>query len=90
LTLAVVNRDPERDHTATVDLGDAAATGGIAVAEVNGSDVGAVNSFESPRAVDVRETWVAVEGRRFPYRFPAHSLTVLRFKVGTLSASPCA
>jgi alpha-L-arabinofuranosidase len=49
------------------------------VAEVNGPDVAAVNSFENPRAVDVREHRRALEGRRFEHRFPAHSVSVLRF-----------
>ena len=66
-------------HVAAVDLGGAALAGEIAVAEVNGPDVAAVNSFETPRAVDVREHRRALEGRRFEHRFPAHSVSVLRF-----------
>ena len=62
VTLAVVNRDRDRDIVATVDLGGAALVGEIAVAEVNGPDVAAVNSFENPRAVDVREHRRALEG----------------------------
>jgi len=57
LTLAVVNRDRDRSHPATVDLGDAAASGSVEVSEVNGPDVGATNSFEHPRLVDVRASW---------------------------------
>jgi alpha-N-arabinofuranosidase len=81
VTLAVVNRDRERAHAATVDLGGATATGGLAVSEVNGSDVGATNSFAEPRLVDVRESRVERGGGRFDYDFPAHSITVLRFAV---------
>jgi len=76
-----VNRDRERAHAATVDLGGATATGGLAVSEVNGSDVGATNSFAEPRLVDVRESQVERGGGRFDYEFPAHSITVLRFAV---------
>jgi alpha-N-arabinofuranosidase len=79
VTLAVVNRDRDRDIVATVDLGEAALVGEIGVAEVNGPDVAAVNSFENPRAVDVREHRRALAGRRFEHRFPAHSVSVLRF-----------
>jgi alpha-N-arabinofuranosidase len=86
LTLAVVNRDRERDHLATVDLGDATVRGGIEIAEVNGPAVDTVNSFESPRAVGVRETRMVVEGRRFSYRFAAHSIAVLRLQVETPDA----
>jgi alpha-N-arabinofuranosidase len=80
VTLAVVNRDRDDEHVATVDLGDAVTSGGVAVAEVNGPDVKPVNSFETPRAVDVRERRLDVEGRRFDYRFPAHSITVMTFE----------
>ena len=81
ITLTVVNRDRDRDHAATVDLGDAETSGGIAVAEVNGPDVTATNSFAEPRLVDVREERLDLRGRRFGYTFPAHSITVLRFAV---------
>ena len=47
--------------------------------EVNGPDVGATNSFETPRAVDVRERQAAGRGPRLEYVFPAQSVTVLRF-----------
>ena len=88
VTLAVVNRDRDRDIVATVDLGGAALTGEIAVAEVNGPDVAAVNSFENPRAVDVREHRRALEGGRFEHRFPAHSVSVLRFATRHVTPAP--
>jgi alpha-N-arabinofuranosidase len=78
LTLAVVNRDRERAHRATIDLGEAAVTGDVLLAEVNGADVAATNSFEAPRAVDVHERRLAVRGHRFEHEFPAHSVSVLR------------
>ncbi len=81
VALAVVNRDRDRDLVATVDLGDATPAGEIAVAEVNGPDVGTVNSFENPRAVDVREHRLAPRSRRFEHRFPAHSVSLLRFGI---------
>ena len=81
VTLAVINRDRDRDHAATIDLHDATANGGVEIAEVNGPEVQATNSFEAPRRVDVRERRVDLGGRRFPYTFPAHSVTVLRFAV---------
>ncbi len=78
LTLAVVNRDRDRSHTATIELADVAVTAGVLLSEVNGPDVGATNSFEHPRRVDVQERRLAPAGRRFEYEFPPHSLTVLR------------
>jgi alpha-L-arabinofuranosidase len=53
----------------------------LAAMNTTRSDVGAVNSFESPRVVDVVERRVEVGGGRFEYRFPAHSVSVLRFEV---------
>jgi alpha-N-arabinofuranosidase len=78
LTLAVVNRDRDRGHTATIDLGGAGATGELRVSEVNGPDVDTTNSFEHPDRVGVQEHRRAVAGRRFDYTFPAHSVSVLR------------
>jgi alpha-L-arabinofuranosidase len=80
VTLAVINRDRDRDHAATVDLAGAVATG-LEVAEVNGPEVGATNSFEAPHRVSVRERRVEPGGARFTHTFPAHSVTVLRFGV---------
>jgi hypothetical protein len=51
------------------------------VAEVNGPDVAAMNSFAAPRVVDVRESTVEAPGGRLEHCFPAHSVSVLRFTV---------
>ena len=81
LMVAVVNRDPERAITTTVELIDTAATSSITAYEVNGSDPGVSNSFEQPRSVDVRESRKDVSGDRFEYTFPAHTVTVLRMQI---------
>ncbi|HEV8616546.1 MAG TPA: alpha-L-arabinofuranosidase C-terminal domain-containing protein, partial [Methylomirabilota bacterium] len=78
LTLAVVNRDRDAAHSAVIELVGAAATGGSVLSEVNGPEVGAMNSFEHPRVVDVKDRKLDVSGRQFEYKFPAHSVTVLR------------
>jgi alpha-N-arabinofuranosidase len=78
LALAVVNRDPERAHTAAIQLADnAAVTGGTAY-EVNGSSPEVVNSFEDPHAVDRKERHLDLAGSSFSYAFPPHSFTLLR------------
>ena len=77
--VAVVNRDRARDLAATLDLGGAAIAGPVKVWEVNGPDVSATNSFEAPRAVDVRERQATGRGPTLEHVFPAHSVTVLRF-----------
>ena len=78
LTLAVVNRDKDRGHVATIDLGSAQTTGGIEVSEVTGPSVASKNSFERPDTVGVRERRVDARGSRLDYEFPARSLSVLR------------
>jgi alpha-L-arabinofuranosidase len=78
VTIGVVNRDRDRSHAATIDLGAATATGELHVSEVNGPDVGATNSFEHPNRVGVREHRRPVTGHRFEVEFPAHSVSVLR------------
>jgi alpha-N-arabinofuranosidase len=64
-----------------VALNGATVAGRVAVAEVNGPDVTAVNSFDAPARVDVRERQVDASGGRFEYTFPAHSVTVLRLSL---------
>ncbi len=81
LTLAVVNRGRDRDLAATVDLGSATAGSTADVWEVNGPHVAATNSFESPRAVDVRASRLDLRGSRFDYTFPAHSITLLHLPI---------
>jgi alpha-N-arabinofuranosidase len=82
LALAVVNRDIERAHTATIRLSEhTARSGGIAY-EVNGSHPDAVNSFEHPHAVAVKEQRLDLAGSSFDYTFPPHSFTLLRFSCG--------
>ena len=40
-----------------------------------------MNSFAAPGVVDVRESTVQAPGGRLECRFPAHSVSVLRFTV---------
>jgi len=86
LTLAVVNRDHARPLTAAIDLGGVSLAGVTEVWEVNGPDVGAANSFETPRAVDVASRRVELRGSRIDYTFPAHSITLLRSAVSPAGA----
>jgi len=82
LTLTVVNRDHDRAHGAAIELGEATVKDDVTLSEVNGADVDATNSFENPRAVEVRETRLSARGHRFEHEFPAHSISVLRVPLG--------
>ncbi len=78
VTLAVVNRDRDREHRASIQLVGRSARAGVTIAEVNGAGPDAMNSFEHPEAVGVREERMNLGGSTFEYVFPAHSVTVLR------------
>jgi alpha-L-arabinofuranosidase len=79
VTLAVINRDKDRGHKATIRFAGGSAPSSVNVAEVNGAGPDAMNSFEHPDAVGVRELRLNVGGSRYAYVFPAHSITLLRF-----------
>jgi alpha-N-arabinofuranosidase len=81
LTLAVVNRDSERVHSATIQLAGSAAVSSLVAYEVNGSHPDVVNSFEHPHEVDVKEHRLDLSGHSFDYTFAPHSLTLLRLQL---------
>jgi alpha-N-arabinofuranosidase len=83
LTIAVVNRDRDRSHAATIDLTGARPPGEMEVSEVNGPDVDATNSFEHPDRIGVREDRQPVTGPPLEYEFPAHSVSVLRLRLAS-------
>jgi alpha-N-arabinofuranosidase len=82
ITLAVVNRDRDRAISSTIQVTGQAIGSQLLVDEVNGDDPAAVNSFEHPAAVGVRERRIAGGGDRLTYAFPAHSVTVMRIPIG--------
>ena len=82
LTLAVVNRDRDKSHAATIDFGGAKVSGGVQISEVSGPDIAAMNSFEHPDVVGVRERRLEKGSGAFDYEFPARSLSILRMKAG--------
>jgi alpha-N-arabinofuranosidase len=78
LAVALVNRDRDRDLPVAIALTGGALTGPLPAWEVNGPDVSATNSFESPRVVDVRERKLEPRAGDLTLTLPAHSVTVLR------------
>jgi alpha-N-arabinofuranosidase len=81
ISIAVVNRDRERAHTATLQFADAVVAVGVDVHEITGADPTARNSFEEPEAVTVQQRPLEQRGPSFEYTFPAHSITLLRLRV---------
>jgi alpha-L-arabinofuranosidase len=83
VSLAVVNRDPDRAIATTIQVQNGAIGTPVLVYEVNGEDPRAANSFEDPKAVDVRERRVERGGgHHLTYGFPAHSVTIMRLPIG--------
>lgn len=82
ITLAVVNRDDERAVTATIELMRGAFAGSVVTHEVNGVTPDAVNSFAEPDAVGTKQKSTEINGERFEYTFPPHSVTVLCAAMG--------
>ena len=78
LSVALVNRDRDRDLTAAIEVVGADVAGPVTVWEVNGPEVSATNSFEDPRRVDVREGRATARSGGLDYVCPAHSITILR------------
>ena len=81
VTLAVVNRDPERSHTTQVRFAHGARISEARASEVNGSGPETTNSFDTPNAVTVHERVLSPKKQDFEYTFPAHSITMLRFEL---------
>jgi alpha-N-arabinofuranosidase len=82
LTLVVVNRHRSDAIPATIRLTDGVFGPEVRVSEVNGPDVGSTNSFEQPNLVGVAERVLPAQGSDLEYRFPAHSVSVLRWVRG--------
>jgi alpha-N-arabinofuranosidase len=78
ISVALINRDRDRDLPAAIEIAGAEVTGPVRGWEVNGPDVSAMNSFEEPRRVDVRETRATARPGGLDYVCPAHSITILR------------
>ena len=78
LTLAVVNRDLTEDVEATILIADTGRPLGGVAYEINADTVNTVNTVEAPDGITVVERGGVNLGPGSTYRFPAHSLTVLR------------
>jgi alpha-L-arabinofuranosidase len=81
LCLAVVNRSLDDAIATTIDLGGH-GIGEVTAYEVNGPDVYARNSFDTPETVGVQQRSVSATGAVLEYTFTPHSVTVLRIGRG--------
>ncbi|MFG1954504.1 alpha-N-arabinofuranosidase [Micromonospora sp. NPDC048830] len=78
LTLSVVNRSPDEEITADVELRDVVVAGAGQVTTLRHSDPRATNDFDRPDDVTPVESVAHVSGGSFRYAFPPCSITVFR------------
>lgn len=77
LVLYVVNRSLTGDTETTIQLTTGRFTGQVKVFTVNGPDIKAENTFDTPNEVGTRENIFTAEGQSLTYVFEPHSVTAL-------------
>jgi len=80
ISLAVINRHREESIETDISLGDFQPGGNARVFEINGTGVDVQNSFEEPDNVRIAQRTFSKAAREFRYRFPAHSITLLKLE----------
>jgi alpha-N-arabinofuranosidase len=80
LALAVINRHEDEALEVEISLGDFNPEKKAAVYEINGPYPKAINSFEEPENVKITEKEFTGAASEFTYKFPAHSITLLKFR----------
>ncbi|HEU4617321.1 MAG TPA: alpha-L-arabinofuranosidase C-terminal domain-containing protein [Gammaproteobacteria bacterium] len=81
LLLNVVNRHQDQAIDTTISLDDKSFAGALAVAEVNGPDIKAVNDFGKTLVRAESRPAAAASGKAAQYRFPPHSFTQLKARL---------
>ena len=80
LVLNVVNRHETQAIETDFDLADKQFAGPLEVAEVNGPDIKAENTFGSTKVSSAKRSATA-QGHKLRYRFSPHSYTMLKGKL---------
>jgi alpha-N-arabinofuranosidase len=82
--LNVLNRSASRDIATRIDNVTGRLSGQVDIWQLNHPDLKATHGFGDDRKVRpvTRTETVALAGNGFVYKFPAHSLTILRLRVG--------
>ena len=82
--LNVLNRSEKSDVTARIENVTGKPGAELDVWEMNHPDLKATHTFGADRKVRpaIRKVSAQVSGNAFSYKFPKHSLTILRFRVG--------
>jgi alpha-N-arabinofuranosidase len=82
LVVNVTNRHREQALDAVIELEDKKFSGDFDVYEVNGPDIKSENNFETASVKTTRQKPLAASGTSLKYRFPPHSFTTLKGRIG--------
>jgi alpha-N-arabinofuranosidase len=80
LVVNVVNRHQDQPIETDFELEDKQFSGAVEISELNGPDIKAENDFGSTKVSTVQRSATAT-GKKFTYRFPPHSYTMLKTKL---------
>ena len=81
LYLAVINYQNEKEIDCPIVLDGFSPSPQAKIYELNGPDVMAMNDFDNPERIRIKDKTIKNVSPRFSYVFPAHSATVIEFKV---------
>ena len=81
LYIAVVNFHREKNIECSISMEGFSPRKMAKVYELNGPDVMAVNDFDNPEKVKIKDKTIKNAASRFSYVFPAHSATVIELEV---------
>lgn len=77
LALFVVNRSPDQTLETSISLTTGQFAGPVTIGVVNGPDIKAENTFDSPDNVSTRESSLTASGNTLTVAFEPHSVTAL-------------
>ena len=80
LYIAAVNYHLEEDIECPIFIKNFLPKKEQKVYELNGPDVMAVNDFDNPERIRIKDRTIKNIGPRFSYVFPAHSATIIELK----------
>jgi len=81
LYIAAVNFHKEKDIECPISIEGFSPKKEGKIYELNGPDVVAMNDFDNPERIRIADKTIKNISPRFSYVFPAHSATVIEFKV---------
>jgi len=81
LYIAAVNYHLEKDIECPIFLEGFSPSAQAKVYELNGPDVMAVNDFDNPKRISIKDKTIKNISPGFSYVFPAHSATIIELKL---------